>query len=483
MAGIGFQLRQLAREDSISSIVASAGHAAMIAAGPWLFTILALGGITLATEQVAGLATLADFRAIVIYAFAVSLVFSSPITIVSTRLIGDTLWSKQPEHVRGLLLASYVAVLPPVAFAAIATALAFRLRLDPAIALVSLTVIVSFIWVALTFCGAVRDYRGVTVSFLVGLAVALVGAVAMALMGGRSTSMAFAFAAGLTATFIGLTSRVFATFPHPVTDPEIGLRLIARGLRKYWRISVGALIGATAVWIDKWVFWLSPIGEAVDVGLLHAPIYDSTMFIASLAIIPALASFVVKLETGFFERYQQYFATIGTHGTLDQIEVARRRMASYTMDSLALITITLIAIAGILMLTAPIIVEALGLQFRQIAILRYGALGSVFQFVFIASVSLLLFFDRRRTYLAAQVLYLALNAGLSMLSLWLGEDYYGTGFFAAALISAVVAFRLADLTFERLNFLTFIGNNPSVRAASNVRPTGIEAFLTRVFGP
>ena len=257
---------------------------------------------------------------------------------------------------------------------------------------------------------------------------------------------------------------------------------ILNGFKEYWRIAVGALLGATAVWIDKWVFWLSPIGERVDIGLLHAPIYDSTMFIASLVIIPALSSFVVKLETGFFERYQQYFATIGSHGTLDQIEAARQRMARYTMDSLTLITISLVAIAGILMLTAPIIVDALGLQFRQISILRYGALGAVFQFIFIASVSLLLFFDRRRRYLAVQTLYLVLNSGLAWLTLRLGEDFYGVGFFAAALISAAVAFRLADVTFERLNFLTFIGNNPSVKAASSVKLVGFDGFLARVFG-
>ena len=85
MAGIGFQLRKLAGQDTISSVVAAAGHAAVIAAGPWLFTILALATITLLTEEIAGRATVATFRVVVIYAFGVSLVLTAPVTIVATR--------------------------------------------------------------------------------------------------------------------------------------------------------------------------------------------------------------------------------------------------------------------------------------------------------------------------------------------------------------------------------------------------------------
>jgi polysaccharide biosynthesis protein PelG len=466
MAGIGFQLRRLAQQDTISSIVASAGHAAMIAAGPWLFTIIALATITITTDRIAGLDTLASFRALVIYAFAVSLVFAAPVTIVVTRLVGDALWMKKPERIRPLLLAAFKVVLIPVGVGLLLVFAIFRLPGSDALVLSAMTFVVAAIWIAISICGAVRDYRGVTLSFVIGLFISLVGCIAAALIGQRAVGMAWAFTGGLTAVLFGLISRVFATFPHGVADAREGLRLITSGFRPYWSICLGAFLGTAGIWIDKCVFWFSLVGEPVANGLRHAPIYDSTMFIASLVLVPALASFVVKLETGFFERYQQYYAIIGSHGTLDQIDRARLRLARYTMDSFTLITITLVGLAAILMLMAPIIVDALALQYRQIAILRYGTLGTVFQFVFIASSSMLLFFDRRSLYLFVQTLYLVLNFGLALISIQLGEDYYGVGFFAAALIASGVAFLAADQTFQRLNFLTFIGNNPSVRGAS-----------------
>jgi polysaccharide biosynthesis protein PelG len=477
MAGIGFQLRRLARQDTISSIVASAGHAAMIAAGPWLFTIFALASITITTDRIAGLDALATFRALVIYAFAISLVFSAPLTMVMTRMVGDALWLKQPERVRALLVVSLGVVLLPAAVGLALVISVFRLPLADSLVLSAMTMVVSGIWIAISFCGAVRDYRGVTISFLSGLLVALVGCIGVAVLGGRSIALAIAFTAGLTVILYGLVSRVFATFPHAVLDPSAVVRSIGAGVRHYWTLCLGAFVGTAGIWIDKVTFWFSGVGERVENGLLHAPLYDSTMFIASLVLVPALGSFVVKLETGFFDRYQQYFSIISSHGTLNQIEAARVRLARYTMDSLTLIAVSLVAVAAIVMLTAPIMIDALALQFRQIAVLRYGALGTVFQFIFIASSAMLLFFDRRRLYLVIQLVYCGLNFGFAWLSLHLGEDYYGIGFFLAALVAAAIAFTAADRTFQRLNFLTFIGNNPSIRGASLQPPGRMARFL------
>ena len=480
MAGIGFQLRRLSRQDSISSVVASAGHAAVIAAGPWLFTIFALAAITLATDQIAGLTVLSNFRAVVIYSFALSLVLAAPATIVATRLVGDTLWLKQPERVKPLLLGAYLSCLPLVSFGLLLLLALVRPPFEIGLVLSAGTLLVSLIWVALAFCGAIRDYKGVTLSFLFGLLVSLATTVTVAIQGFGAAGMAWGFLAGLTVTFFGLTSRVFVTFPHPVPDPMAGARAIADGIGRFAPLVVGAVAGTAGVWIDKWVFWLSPIGETLESGLLHAPLYDSTMFIASLGIIPSLSAFVMNLETGFFERYQQYYGTISGNGTLTQIEQARTRLARYTLESLSLITVSQAALAAIIVLTAPILIDALGLQYRQIAILRYGTLGAVFQFVFIAATSVLLFFDRRYLYVTLQLMFLVLNGGLTWLSLRAGEDFYGVGYFAASIIAAAIAYRFADRTFADLNFLTFIGNNPSVHGAAQGRGRWFDWLLRRV---
>ncbi len=482
MAGIGFQLKRLANRDTITSLVSAGGHAAVIAAGPWLFTILSLAGIGITTERLVGLANLAEFRVLIIYAFSASLVLAAPVTIVATRLVADALWLKQPSRVGALLLATLVATLVVVGLGTLGLVAFFRPPAATALALVAGSTLVGLIWVVLSFCGAVRDYNGVTLSFMVGLLVSMGASIGSALLGGGPVAMTWGFFAGLAVTFFGLISRVLATFSAPVRDPLAGLQALAGGFRDYWRLALGALAGTAGVWIDKWLMWFSEAGEVLQTGLRHAPLYDSAMFIASLGIIPALAAFVIRLETDFFERYQRYYATIGGHGTYGQIEDARRRLHVHTLENLALVTVAQIGVSAVLVLLAPVIIDALGLQFRQISILRFGALGAVFQFIFIACSAMLLFFDRRRTYLRVQVLFLVSVAGLTLATLSAGEEYFGVGYFGACILTAFVAYRLADITFADLNYLTFIGNNPSVGASTSARRAGIFGRIGRLLG-
>ena len=44
MAGIGFVLQKLASKDDLMGIFRAYFHSAMASTGPWLFTVLALGG-------------------------------------------------------------------------------------------------------------------------------------------------------------------------------------------------------------------------------------------------------------------------------------------------------------------------------------------------------------------------------------------------------------------------------------------------------
>lgn len=477
MAGIGFELRKLAERDTLTTVLAAGGHAAVIAAGPWLFTILALASIGITTERLVGLDRLAEFRVVIIYAFAVSLVLAAPVTIVATRLVADALWLKRPADVPGLLLAALAVSLVVVGTGSAVLSAFFRPPAAVIAPLVAGSMLVGLIWVVLAFCGAVRDYNGVSAAFLLGLFVSVTASIGVAITGGGAMAMVWGFLLGLSITLFGLVGRVLATFPHPVASPWLGFRQLHQGFADYWRLALGALAGTAGVWIDKWLLWFSDWGEQLAIGLRHAPLYDSAMFIASLGIIPALAAFVLRLETDFFGHYQRYYATIASHGTYGQIEDARRRMHVHTLENLALVTIGQIGVSTVLLLMAPVLIEALGLQFRQVSILRYGALGAVFQFIFIACSAMLLFFDRRRMYLRMQLLFLTLMACCTWATLLAGEEYHGVGYFAACLIASFVTYRIADMTFGDLNYLTFIGNNPSVVASSNWRRRSLMEML------
>src|SRR5262249_8039447 len=104
MAGIGFVLRRLTEKDDLAGIFRAYFHATMASTGPWLFTVLALGSITLLFSDYFMVNQLINFRIIVVYNFAFSLMISAPVYMVITRYLADCIHRKNVTHTPTVLL-------------------------------------------------------------------------------------------------------------------------------------------------------------------------------------------------------------------------------------------------------------------------------------------------------------------------------------------------------------------------------------------
>src|SRR5262252_2103843 len=352
MAGIGFRLRALGEHDNLLAPLASIGHAAVIAAGPWLFMVTALEVIGILAADRVSLSVIDGFRLVVIYAFAISLISSAPIVLVAARLVGDALYARDAGRVRPLFLAA--SVLSAGASIAIALLCHFVAYSIPA---ASCCAIGALIWVALAFCGTVRDYKSITRGFLCGLGFAVIATVLAARADSGWIGMIWAFNAGLLIVLAVLASRVLVTFPQPVASVSTAILAFGAGMARHPALALAGLLGATAIWIDKWVMWIGPEGIRHELGLVHAPLYDSAIFAAYLTIIPALAQFVTHVETAFYARYRSYYSAIRDHGTLGQIEARAKSLKQATLASLGQITLIQTAICVVIVLGAPTIVQ------------------------------------------------------------------------------------------------------------------------------
>ena len=455
MAGIGFQLRRLSDEDNLLAPMASIGHAAIIATGPWIFTVTALQLITSFSSRFIPVETLGGFRLVIIYSFALSLVVTAPVVIVAARMVGDAIYLKAYHRIKPLYVAALLLSGCGAGAVALLVYIMFGLPLKVAMSGSSCCGLVALIWVGLSFCGAVRDYVTITFGFITGLAVAVVGAVATARSVPEVAAIIYAFDCGLVIIVCTLTSRILTTFPHPMGDPIKPLQALCHGIRRFWLLALGGFISALAIWADKWVVWSGPAGERHALGLFHAPFYDSAMFTACLVAIPALALFVTHIETAFFEKHHAYYKAIRNHATLRQIEQIAAQLSQETFRSISNITLIQAAICCMAVLVAPSLIEVAGLQYRQIGILRFGILGSLFQFVFFASTSLLLFFERYAHFLALQTTFLVLQVVLTAISVRLGPAYYGTGNLIACLSCGLLAAAVLERTLKNLTYNTF----------------------------
>jgi polysaccharide biosynthesis protein PelG len=456
MAGIGFRLRALGEQDNLLAPLASIGHAAVIAAGPWLFTVTALEVIGILAADHVSPSVIDGFRLVVIYAFAISLISSAPIVLVAARLVGDALYARDAGRVRPLFLAaSMLSAGASIAIALLCHLSVYAVPPATAVPAASCCAIAALIWVALAFCGAVRDYKGITQGFLYGLGLAVIAAVLAARADGGWIGMIWAFNAGLLIVLAALASRVLVTFPHPVASATAAILAFGAGMARHLTLALAGLLGAMAVWIDKWVMWIGPAGIRHELGLVHAPLYDSAIFAAHLTIIPALAQFVTHVETAFYVRYRSYYSAIRDHGTLGQIEARAKCLTQATLASLGRITLVQTAICLVIVLGAPTIVQASGLFYQQVGVLRLGAVGALFQFVFFAATSLLLFFDLHVRFLVLQAIFVALQGTFAMATMEMGAAYYGFGYLAACVISAALAFSTLVSSMENLTFITF----------------------------
>jgi polysaccharide biosynthesis protein PelG len=464
MAGIGFALERLYRSASMVDRMASFAHASIVVAGPCLLAVVAIWLIGASINELEGKTTIATFRAVIIYSFAVSFVITAPIALVSARLISDKLHDRAVAPVPGIMLAGFLfAAVLTIAIAAALFGFALGLEWPAGMAAIANCALIALIWVACLFCSVTRDYTSVTGYFAAGMVIAVLGVTLGYSLRPNLEIMVWGFNIGLGVTLFGLLSRILSTFPFAVTSISRPSRELLGAAFGYWPIALGGLCGAMGAWADKWVVWLSPYGTQIQYGLLHAPLYDSAMFLSYLIVIPAYAGFIIHLEVRFFRNYRLFYSSILEHATLAQIREHGVRLREETIASLSAITIPQLVVSALIALCAPALVDLLDMQFRQVGILRLGLIGAVFQFLFITCSSLTLYFDRRLLFLILQLLFLTLNAGVTFLLLPLGFNYLGLGFLVASVLSALIAYLALARTLFRLEYLTFIANNPAVR--------------------
>lgn len=475
MAGIGFVLRELERRETITGSLSAAGHGMIVAAGPWMFTVVSLALIHRGSSRVLTPEASFSFRALVMYAFAISLLATAPSVNVAVRLASDDIYRRTFSGVRARFLAALFVGCVSSALAAFAIhALLFRLTGETLLIAVASTALIALIWPTLAFCGAVRDYRGITVGFAIGMLLAIVGTISIANRGFGPAAMIGMFGLGLSIVFFALASRLLLAFPGEGGELFGQVRQLLAGLGHHWMLACGSFLAIAAIWVDKWIMWFGPDQLVLANGLHGAPIYDGAMFLAYLVMIPALGLFVTGIETGFFEDSRRLFDAIQGRAPLKRIGTLAAELERRSYRMIYRVLLSLAALCAISILLSPALVPLLGLEYRQLGIFRLGILAVFFQFMFVAATSLILFLDRQGRFLVLQLVFLATQTGFTLLSIALGPDYYGYGHLLACAISAFLAMSVLERTLGKVVFLAFASAmrspGPSAAAEPEKRP-------------
>lgn len=458
MAGIGFELRKLARRDDLMGVVASLTHASVVSTGPWIMTVLALGAIDIIGINWLDQEEVKVFRIIVIYNFGFSLVAAGPLMMIATRYLADRIYEKKVTETPGMLIGGFIVLL--VQLPVVGWFYGYYAALDPAVRVAAIAnyFVISFIWYVGIFLSALRDFRSITIGFAIGMSSAFALTV---LLGGRwgAAGMLTGFSLGLTLLLSLEVARVLVEFPYGFFRPFAFLR----AARKYWELTLGALFYNLAVWIDKWLMWTLPDRDEVAAVMISYPLYDSTMFLAYLTVIPAIAVFVLSVETDFFERYQNFYRDVSGHAPWRKLREDHQEILQSLSRGLRNVVVFQGCITAFVVLAAPKILALIGVNLIGLGMFRLGVIGSFFHVLMSFVTVVLAYFDLRRKLLFVYFLLFVTNTVFSLISMRMGFAYYGYGFFLSALVTLVVAYGLAAWSVGRLPYLTFIANNPSVK--------------------
>lgn len=458
MAGIGFVLRRLTRRDDLAGGAQAYLAAAAVTSGPWLLTVLAILLTDALSRMHGDPADQETFRAILSYNFCFSLVFTSPVTVVATRITADRIFGGDIDiigstYLQALSVSVALQALPMLVFWGLATRLPWEIRL---MAIASYTSLIG-LWVTVTFLSVLKDFRLALGIVALGMVVACACGVLARPFGAVGLLGGFTLGTSIIAVLGG--ARILMEFAWC----PLAWRETWKAARGFPSLALIGFVAAAAPWADKWVMWCSPEAERLDSGLRDFPAYDSAMFIAYMVMVPGIAMFFVAVETDFFVHYRRYFDELLRGARLTRLEILRRTIVATVLRAgLSLLVLEGLVVA-VAVLSGPTLVQLGWMTDQQHPIFRFGVLGALFHTQLLCLLVVLAYLDARRTQLLVVLVFLGLNTVLPALLISLGDRWDGYGYFAASLASLLLAVVLTFMELRQLSYRVFVTNNPSLR--------------------
>jgi len=455
MAGIGFELKKMLKNDSWFGLLKTYAYAGAISSGPWVLSILGImlvGLVSLSNKGAAG-TWLSEFLVSVTWLMSFSLVLSSLLQLVFTRFMADQLYMKNehrilPNFIAALGLTTLVSGLIGV----LCWIIWFR-QLDFLYSTLMLMnfVLLCNVWLAVIFVAGMRRYKTILVVFLVSYLSIVVLSTLL-----RAADTQGLLAALLIGHSVLLISMLVMIFQEYTADRLLRYDFLKRQNIYLILIFIGVFFNM-GVWVDKWMFWFTPSTSDDINGVLRASIiYDLPIFLAYLSIIPGMASFLLRVETDFVETYQAYYAAINEGASLSEIEQKREEMTQSIRDAYA----EIIKVQGVTVLLffvmAEDIIRWLELSPLYVHLYYIDLLSTAIQVLFLATLNIFFYFNFLKEAFWMSFGLFILNTLFTAISLMLGPAFYGYGFALAMFITTLVGMFVLSNKLNRLEFITFM---------------------------
>ena len=455
MAGIGFELRKILKEDRLLSLAKVYGYSAILSSGPWVISIIAIllvGFVSLASYGPGS--DVYRFQVVITYAIALasSLIITGIVQLPFTRYIADLIFNNREEEILpsffGAIFLAWILGLPFI--------IPFYLWIFEGQSLVFIVgtvatfLVLCAVWIASILAASLKYYKGVVWSYFISYTLIVVASI---FLGESIEKLIYIFFMGNALLLVALMTLIIKSY-----NATIFLKIdffLAKNF--YWSLAFAGLFYNFGAWIDKFIFWYHPATGYVVLGRLHASIvYDMPIFLAYLSILPGMAIFFFRLEADFAEKYELYYDSVRNGGTLKMIRTYRDEMINVIRHAMHEIVIIQGIVDIMLFLSAPHIFAALNIPQLYLGLFYVLTIGAMLQLAFMSVLAILYYLDRKKVAMWLSLAFFVLNTVLTLISIDMGPAMFGYGYAVSLLIVFTASIVVLRNEMERLNYETFM---------------------------
>lgn len=435
VAGIGFELKKLFRKSGLLSAVRAHLYSIFVTVGPIVISVTAITFLQFLLRYIGTPTSQRELlQATIMYSFVFAVILSSGYCMTLSRYLSDRLYLGRKDDILPALYGSTAVIL--VISGVIGLIFYYRSPLDIAYKFFAYLLFIQLVIEILLsiYVSAVKNFKRVAFSFLYGTVFGFI--TAWALIKFSTVDIILAVLIGFDLSILVVIILLAYEVQQYFREKSSLYFNFIKYFNQYYLVFLTNFFFNLGLYVHSIVFWANPgINLVMENTYVFAPSYDVPASFAFMSSIPTLVMFVVKVETALFDKYRNYFYLINNGACYEDIEVAKKdlkktvlRELVYAMEIQLFFTIAFI-IMGIKFLPLT------GFSASMVDMYNILALGYFCVIIMFVIITLLLYFDNQKGACLIGLHFVLSSFLYSVATVYLGESYYGFGFFLAGLMS------------------------------------------------
>ncbi|WP_042461042.1 exopolysaccharide Pel transporter PelG [Neobacillus dielmonensis] len=449
MAGIGFQLKHLFKDNSFLGKIRAFTFSSIVIAGPMVLciTLMTLSEYVLELMDTPYYEK-EMFLGGTLYSFVFSQLLTGGFTMLLSRYLADQIYQEQQDNILSSLYGILAINLMLGGAAGIIfysfSPLPIFFKIFSYVFYIELIII----WLLSIYISAIKKYLQIIVGFSVGAAISsLLILLGFTWLGINSSTGIFIC---LDIGFFVIVMYFFKSIKEHFPKNNLRYFDFLTYLEKYPSLFLVGLFYSLGLYGHSFIVWGGDLKTIISSTFVMAPIYDTPVFYAYLTILPAIVMFVVAVETSFYDEYKNYYSLILGQSSLNDIKDAQAKMFSilsrefaWIMEFQLFFTICSIAIGT----------KLLPLSTDQVDIFNIITVGNYFFIMMFIIIQILLYFDDRKGAAFVITSYCLANILLTIITSKI--ETYGLSCFLAGFIGLVLALKRISYYSKNFNYYTF----------------------------